>query len=168
MIKYLSAYAVAGVALCAVLTGCGPENEPITGAGEKTVKSSDVPAAPVEEAEPDIFGMTDATKEVKVKSCAIGDLYDLGERDLYVDVEVTAAKANTEKMTYNYEVEVLSVQGNRIVTLYGMASDVRPGQTIDTGKGDGEEDSFEDGTGAPDKFTCVLTLAEKDPASNYH
>jgi len=160
---------IAAATLSAALTACGSVGRTdAPEAPEQTVTAPPAPAEvePVEE-ETDMFGYADATAEVTLKGCFIADLYDIGERDLTMDVAVKADKANTEKMHYSYQVEVLDPKGDRIAVLWGTASDVRPGQVVDTGKGDGEEDAFEDAAGVKGKFTCALISAEKDPSSNY-
>lgn len=79
-----------------------------------------------------------AEGDLKVKTVAIGDAYGIGESLPYADVAVTNS-SDTAK-TYEYEIEVTDMNGDRIDTLYGTVDNVRPGQTVDTGDGDGEED----------------------------
>lgn len=81
----------------------------------------------------------DGAKDVTIKSCSIGDPYSLGDRVPVVDL---AIKNNSSKVSdYFVEVEVTdTATGDRVEMMLASATAVGPGQTVDTGSGDGEED----------------------------
>lgn len=78
------------------------------------------------------------SNDLTIKTCGLGDPWGLGEQIPMVDVTVT--NSSSKVSDYDYEIEVTDSSGNRIETLWGYAENVSPGQTIDTGSGDGEED----------------------------
>lgn len=80
----------------------------------------------------------DGQKDVTMKSCSVGDPFDLGEQVPVVDLSI---KNNSSKVSdYLVEIEVTNSSGKRLETLLASADHVSPGQVVDTGKGDGEED----------------------------
>lgn len=117
--------------------------------------------------EPDDFGMYDASKDIKLKSCRLGDPYDLGDSLPMADVSIKNPASAKESMHFEYEVEVLDANGDRVELLTGAAEDVRPGQLIDTRDGDEDANSSSDND-VHGKITCEIITAQKAPASDYH
>ncbi len=117
----------------------------------------------------DEYGMWDATKDVKIKSCKLADPYELGDSLPYADISIKAEALpghEDEALHYEYEVEVLDAKGNRVEVLSSAAEDVRPGTTVDTR--DGDEDAYSSSdNNVYGKITCELISAKKDLAGEY-
>lgn len=141
------------VAAAIALAGCGTEvgeektGQKVTSTAEEQPAQEDVPQA---------------RQDVTLKSCKIGDPYDMGESVVIADVEIKNSAAKVSD--FFYSIEATKPDGSRIETLYGSALDVSPGQTVDTGQGDGEEDvsGSEDVSGA---VTCQVVSVDRWPST---
>lgn len=142
MKRKIAAAAVAGVLALGAGAACTTEDSSPVGRADTEQLEEDIEKElqkQHEKAEEDI-GPEQAVGDLKVKKVVIGDAYGIGGESLpYADVAVT--NTTDKPKQYEYEIEVMKASnGDRIDTLYGAVDHVRPGQTVDTGDGDGQED----------------------------
>lgn len=120
---------------CTVIVSLN-RTEPVdTRRGTPSIARDSVPGDP----NPDALDVyKDGRPDVRIKDCWLGDPLDIGETVLVADLSV---KNSSSKVSdYWIEVEGQDAAGNRIDRVIGMATNVAPGQQVDTGKGDGDED----------------------------
>ncbi|MER6713786.1 hypothetical protein [Streptomyces sp. NPDC000877] len=111
-----------------------------------------------EEEEDSLFD--DGRQDVTLQSCRIGDPYDLGDSVAIADLKI---KNSSSKVSdYSIEIEITdAATGNRLDTLLAGASKVAPGQTVDTGNGDGEEDANGTDKQIHTKIKCSILSADR-------
>lgn len=121
--------------LALAVAGCGPVEEVGAEKEGKEVSSGEKQEAYLKEKPAPVDPLNDGQKDMTVKSCAVGDPYGLGESVVVADLSF---KNSSSKVSdYVAEIEVTDSNGDRVDLLYGGATNVSPGQTVDTGEEDG-------------------------------
>ena len=140
--------AVIGAMVAVTIVGCSvATDETGSGSGRPDIRADrETLPAPEEEAAEDTT-FDDGRKDMTIKSCKVGDPYDLGDRIIVVDVSFT--NDSSKVSDYWAEIEALKPNGDRIEVVSAIVTNVSPGQTVDTGDGDGDED----GVGVNDRVT---------------
>jgi hypothetical protein len=148
--------AVATAALVFSLAGCGAAHE----VGSKNTDQR-VTADPEGLATPNEDSLLDdGRKDVTIKSCKLGDPYGMGDR--YVTADLKIRNSSSKVSDYLVEIEVTAIgNGKRLDTLSATATNVAPGQIVDTGKGTGEEDAEGMNDVTADSFQCSILSADR-------
>ncbi|MET8676581.1 hypothetical protein ABZW18_02995 [Streptomyces sp. NPDC004647] len=124
---------------------------------KETPKKEDTPRpnAPDEDS---VFN--DGRADVTIKSCRIGDPYGLGDRLAVADFEIR--NASSKVSDYLIQIEVTDpATGDRKETLTSVVTELAPGQSVDTGNGDGEEDASGTNNTLTGPIRCNVLSADR-------
>ncbi|MGW0736976.1 hypothetical protein [Streptomyces sp. NPDC002851] len=118
---------------------------------------------PPTEGSPDSI-FDDGRDDVTLKSCRIGDPYGLGNS--YAIADLSIKNGSSQVSDYSVRVEVTDAKtGDRRATMFAFAGKVAPGQTVDTGNGDGEEDVNSNPTEITGTIKCSVLSADRTESS---